>query len=349
MRVDAFDFTLPSDRIALEPVYPREQAKLLCVEPDGLYDRTIENLPNCLQPGDLLIFNNTKVIPARLMGWRDDVQIDVTLHRPLAAGQWLAFARPGKRLSPGQRVAFAEDFSANVLEKRAGGEILLQFSDMGTVLFDKIDQYGLMPLPPYIAAKRAPRAQDRQDYQTIFASRDGAVAAPTAALHFTPSLMEKIARRGIEHRFVTLHVGAGTFLPVKTEDTKDHVMHAEWGEISTAVVASVEEVRRKGGRIIAVGTTVLRLLEAACQGTGRLAPFLGDTDIFITPGHRFRVADLLLTNFHLPRSTLFMLVSAFAGLQRMQAAYAHAIERHYRFYSYGDACLLYLNPESRHD
>ncbi|HTH98707.1 MAG TPA: tRNA preQ1(34) S-adenosylmethionine ribosyltransferase-isomerase QueA [Stellaceae bacterium] len=343
MRVDDFDFDLPADRIAQRPAVPRDSARLLHIKDGAFQDRTVRDLATLLRPGDLLLFNDTKVVPARLQGVRPgeggDVAVSVTLHQPAADNLWYVFAKPGKRLKPGQRIDFAEDFSAEVLEKRESGDILLRFDCRGLDLVDALRRYGAIPLPPYIRGGIAD-AQDTADYQTMFAERDGAVAAPTAALHFTPALLDVLKARGIDWTTLTLHVGAGTFQPVKVDDTRDHVMHAEWGTISAESARRINEARRAGGRIIAVGTTSLRLVESAVENDGHVTPFTGSTDLFITPGYRFKAVDLLLTNFHLPRSTLFMLVSAFAGLDRMRAAYTHAVAAGYRFYSYGDCCLL---------
>ena len=345
MRVDAFDFELPPERIADRPAAPRDAARLLVVPADGqLQDRVLRDLPELLQPGDLLVFNDSRVIPARLHGRRrrrDAVaQVEITLHKQEAADRWAVFARPAKRLKLGDRIEFAPDFAAHVIARGPEGEVVLEFSTGGPALIAALGRYGEMPLPPYITARRAADARDREDYQTIFAAREGAVAAPTAGLHFTPELLAAIEARGVRRVAVTLHVGAGTFLPVKTEDTGDHRMHAEWGEITPEAAAAIAAARAAGGRIVAVGTTACRLLETAADADGQVAPFAGDTRLFITPGYRFRCVDRLLSNFHLPRSTLFMLVAAFAGLERMRAAYAHAIAAGYRFYSYGDACLI---------
>jgi len=342
MDVDLFDFELPERLIADRPASPRDSARLLDLTGAGVADRGVLDLPALLQPGDLLIGNNTKVIPARLDGLRGEVRIEVMLHMRAGDDAWFAFARPGKRLKTGSRIDFAADFYAEVIEKREGGEILLRFNCGGEVLFRQLEAFGRMPLPPYI--RREPdserHALDREDYQTIFAKEEGAVAAPTAGLHFTERLFQGLKERGVAFETVTLHVGAGTFLPVKVDDTEDHKMHAEWGTLSQAVVDRIHATRMAGGRIAALGTTSLRLLESAATAPGEIHPFAGETDIFITPGYPFKIVDLLLTNFHLPRSTLFMLVSAFAGLERMHAAYEHAKQAGYRFYSYGDACLL---------
>lgn len=337
MKVDLFDFDLPEERIALRPAEPRESARLLEVAPAGLGDHIIADLPSLLRPGDLLVVNDTKVIPARLRGRRGQAKIEATLHMRLDGQTWAAFARPAKRLRPGDTVQF-DGLTAEVAEKRDGGEVILRFDRGEADLIAALHAAGEMPLPPYIASKRATDEQDRSDYQTMFADREGAVAAPTAGLHLTPALIRQIEGAGAEIVRVTLHVGAGTFLPVKADDTDDHRMHAEIGEISEA---AANAINARTGRLISVGTTSLRLLESAARDDGTVRPWSGATDIFITPGKRVRTADLLLTNFHLPRSTLFMLVSAFSGLDRMQSAYAHAIAAGYRFYSYGDACLLH--------
>ena len=346
MRVELFDFHLPPERIAQHPVRPRDAARLLAVRAGGCEDRYVRDLPALLRAGDLLVFNDTRVIPARLVGRRGAAKVEVTLHQaaPAAAGDrgaiWHAFARPARRCRVGERLSFGPDLDAEVLAKGEGGEITLRFGCGPEVLPERLETCGHMPLPPYI--KRPPQgdAQDRTDYQTMFALRPGAVAAPTAALHFTPRLMAALQRRGVEHTFVTLHVGAGTFLPVKAEDTGAHRMHAEWCQVPPETAALINAARAAGRRIVAIGTTVLRTLESLADPDGLVRPTVGETRLFITPGYRFKLIDLLLTNFHLPRSTLFMLVAAFAGLDRMQAAYAHAIAQGYRFYSYGDACLL---------
>ncbi|WP_353641669.1 tRNA preQ1(34) S-adenosylmethionine ribosyltransferase-isomerase QueA [Mesorhizobium sp. WSM2239] len=354
MRVDLFDFDLPEDRIALRPAEPRDAARLLVVRPgDGVEDRKVGELPALLQPGDVMIFNDTKVIPAQLRGIRRrgeaSAQVDATLHMRVAADRWLAFVRPGKRVAPGDRIHFGHDgnscflgaLEATVVEKREGGEVLLAFDLSGPFLDEALHAVGHIPLPPYIASKRDDDERDRTDYQTIYAEEEGAVAAPTAGLHFTPELFAALDKRGIERHFVTLHVGAGTFLPVKADDTADHKMHAESGSVSAETAAAVNAARARGSRVVSVGTTSLRLLESAARDDGMLAEWSGATSIFITPGYRFRIVDVLMTNFHLPRSTLFMLVSAFSGLETMRAAYAHAVANGYRFYSYGDACLLF--------
>ena len=354
MRVDLFDFDLPEERIALRPASPRDSARLLLVEPGrGVADRIVRDLPSILREGDVLVFNDTKVLPAQLKGVRrrgDAVaQVEATLHMRTAPDRWLAFMRPGKRIAAGDRIHFGHDgnscflgqLDATVLEKGEGGEALLSFDVSGPFLDEALHGVGHIPLPPYIASKRDDDERDRQDYQTIYAREEGAVAAPTAGLHFTPELFSALDAAGVERRFVTLHVGAGTFLPVKADDPADHRMHAETGTVPASVAAALNEAKERGGRIVAVGTTSLRLLESAAGEDGKVRPWSGSTDIFITPGYRFRTADMLMTNFHLPRSTLFMLVSAFAGLETMRAAYAHAIEAGYRFYSYGDSSLLF--------
>ena len=336
MKTADFDFDLPPDRIAEHPVKPRDAARLLDVA-ERLHDRIVRDLPSLLEPGDLMVVNDTRVIPARLEGRRGEVRVEITLHKREGEREWVTFARPGKRLKPGDVIAIAEDFAAEVVAKD-GMEVRLRFSVGGAALMEALHRHGRMPLPPYI--RREADAQDAEDYQTVFASREGAVAAPTAGLHFTPELLAALDARGIRRVPVTLHVGAGTFLPVKVDDIAEHRMHSEWGEISSETAEAVNAVRAAGGRIVSVGTTALRILETAGREDGTLAPFSGDTDIFITPGYRFKIVDLLLTNFHLPRSTLFMLVCAFAGMDRMKAAYAHAIDGNYRFFSYGDASLL---------
>ena len=356
MRVDLFDFELPEERIALRPIVPRDAARLLVVDAktNSFEDRSIQELPGLLRPQDALVVNDTRVIPARLEGIRvrgDSVaQIEVTLHARENDNTWRAFARPAKRLAVGERIRFGETsdsmacllaaLDATVIAKSEGGEVTLAFDLTGPALEEAIATLGQMPLPPYIASRRATDAQDERDYQTMFARDPGAVAAPTAGLHFTPDLIAGIEARGIALQRLTLHVGAGTFLPVKVEDTRDHRMHAEWGTLSAQTAEALNATRAKGGRVVAVGTTALRLLESAADESGSIRAFSGQTSIFIEPGFRFRAVDALITNFHLPRSTLFMLVSAFAGLDLMQRAYAHAIEQKYRFYSYGDACLL---------
>lgn len=358
MRTDLFDFELPEHLIALEPASPRDSARMLVVdgevrEPSGaLQDRHIFDLPQFLKRGDVLVLNDTRVIPAALEGTRtragNVARIAFNLTKKIDGSTWRAFARPAKRLHAGDTVAFeksgapgtASSLHARVLEKLDAGEVLLEFDRGGAELDVAIAAIGDVPLPPYIALKRGTTTTDRDTYQTIYAAKDGAVAAPTAGLHFTPRLFERLEEAGVERAFVTLHVGAGTFLPVKAEDTSRHTMHSEWAEIDAQTASRLNQARARGGRIVAAGTTSMRVLESAAAPDGVVHEFRGDTDIFITPGYRFRAVDILITNFHLPRSTLFMLVSAFCGLDRMKQAYAHAITNGYRFYSYGDACLL---------
>jgi len=339
MRVDLFDFELPQDRIALRPARPRDSARLLLVKGSDISDHQVLELPQLLRPGDVLVFNDTKVIPAQLEGRRGDASIGATLHKREGPREWQAFLRNAKRARVGDKIDFGAEVSASVVEKTNDGSVLLHFhgEEPVEVLLEKA---GRMPLPPYIASRRAADAEDRSDYQTMFAREEGAVAAPTAALHFTPGLLEALDARGVGRETLTLHVGAGTFLPVKAEDTTGHKMHAEWGRIDAATADRLNAVRTSGGRLIAVGTTSLRLLESAAGDDGIMRPFEGDTAIFITPGYRFKAIDGLVTNFHLPRSTLFMLVSALMGLETMQSAYAYAIKSGYRFYSYGDSSLL---------
>ena len=347
MRVELFDFELPADRIAQRPAVPRDGARLLRVGAQGVAHAQVRDLPDLLQPGDLLVLNDTRVLPARLRGLRpggdgrQDVTVELLLLRRLADGGWTAMARPVRRLRVGDTLHFGDGaLGATVRRVPGGGQIELAFAGPEAVVHAALNALGAMPLPPYIRGGVAD-AQDRDDYQTIVATRDGAVAAPTAGLHFTDALLEKLAARGIARTTVTLHVGAGTFQPVRAEDTDEHTMATEWGEIGPAAAAAVAACRARGGRVVAVGTTALRLLETvAASNDGTVMAWSGDTSLFIVPGYRFRVADLLLTNFHLPRSTLFMLVAAFAGLETMRSAYAAAIAGGYRFYSYGDACLL---------
>lgn len=353
MKVELFDFDLPEDRIALRPATPRDSARLLVVRPgEDLADRTVVDLPLLLNPGDLMIFNDTRVIPAQLEGMRRRgdaaARVEATLHMRMAPDRWLAFMRPAKRIAAGDRISFGHDgnscllgaLEATVAERRDGGEVLLKFDLSGPVLDEALAAVGHVPLPPYIASRRPEDERDRVDYQTVYAREDGAVAAPTAGLHFTPELFAALDARGVQRRFVTLHVGAGTFLPVKAADTDQHRMHAESGVVPAATADAINETRARGGRVVAVGTTSLRLLESAVASDGKVCEWRGDTSIFITPGYRFRAVDMLMTNFHLPRSTLFMLVAAFSGLETMRGAYAHAIKAGYRFYSYGDAGLL---------
>ncbi len=354
MRAADFDFELPEDRIALEPARPRDSARLLHVRGGAFEDRIVRDLPELLRPGDLLVLNDTKVIPAQLKGVRParaggaPVAVEATLIRRLDPGRWRALARPGKRLRSGDRLQFAAAsnlclagaLDATVEAKGADGSVILAFDFAGADLDRAIETAGAPPLPPYIARRRALKPSDAGDYQTIYAREPGSVAAPTAGLHFTDELFARLAARGVERTAVTLHVGAGTFLPVAADDLRDHVMHAEWGEIRPDAAVRIDAAKRDGRRIVAVGTTSLRLIESAAQDDGAIRPFLGETAIFITPPRRVRAVDVLLTNFHLPRSTLFMLVCAFAGTETMKAAYAHAVARGYRFYSFGDACLI---------
>jgi S-adenosylmethionine:tRNA ribosyltransferase-isomerase len=338
MRVDLFDFDLPPERIALRPASPRDSARMLVVGA-SLEDRTVLDLPSLLRAGDCLVFNDTRVIPAQLEGARGDAKIGATLHKREGLRAWRAFIRNAKRLHDGDVIDFGAGVSSIASARGNDGSWLLTFAGTDPVE-SLLERAGTMPLPPYIASKRAIDARDADDYQTMFATEKGAVAAPTAALHFTPDLMTALSDNGIAHETLTLHVGAGTFLPVKADDTDDHAMHAEWGRIDAATASRLNAVRASGGRLIAVGTTSLRLIESAADADGTILPFEGDTAIFITPGYRFKAINGLMTNFHLPKSTLFMLVSALMGLERMQTAYAHAITNGYRFYSYGDASLL---------
>ena len=361
MRTADFDFDLPEDRIALHPAVPRDAARLLVVRPGGqslLEDRVVGDLPGLLRPDDVLVFNDTRVIPAALKGVRvrgpHETPVAFNLTKRVDESRWRAFAQPARRLKVGDLIRFGAEtdgrvcllgtLDATVAAKHDNGEVELAFSFHSAFLDEAIEALGRMPLPPYIASRRPPGPEDRESYQTMFAKREGAVAAPTAALHFTPPLVERLKASGISTELVTLHVGAGTFLPVKVDNTDDHRMHVEWGEVTQETAERLMSARRAGRRIVAVGTTALRLLESAVDADGTIRPFLGDTGIFITPGYRFRAVDVLMTNFHLPRSTLFMLVSAFSGLDTMKAAYAHAIAHQYRFYSYGDACLLHPAP-----
>ncbi|MEE8534411.1 MAG: tRNA preQ1(34) S-adenosylmethionine ribosyltransferase-isomerase QueA [Kiloniellales bacterium] len=340
---------MPRAAIAQHPVSPRDAARLLSVD-KSLEDRNLRDLPGLLRPGDLLVVNDTRVIPARLFGRRGEAKVEVTLTAPEAVepgagARWRALARPAKRLKPGDRIDFGAGLAARVAAKGARGEITLDFDLAGAAFSAALERAGVPPLPPYIKREAGGAARDRDDYQTIFAARAGAVAAPTAGLHFTEELLAALDKRGVGRATVTLHVGAGTFLPVTAEDPRDHRMHAEWGEITESAAAAVNTARAAGGRVIAVGSTALRLLETAARDDGRLDAFSGETDIFILPGARFKAVDMMLTNFHLPRSTLFMLVCAFAGTARMKRAYDHAISQGYRFFSYGDACLLHLDRE----
>jgi S-adenosylmethionine:tRNA ribosyltransferase-isomerase len=349
MKVDLFDFELPDRCIAQSPAEPRDSAKLLLVPGSGAFaDQRVSDLPDLLQPQDLLVVNDTKVLPTRLLGQRGTAGIEVTLIKERASDLWDAFARPGKKLKLQDQIVFNDSLTAVVQDKRPDGQITLRFNCQGAALREALWQSGTMPLPPYIKRSRTPDrdtdAKDRDRYQTLFAEREGAVAAPTASLHFTPTLLQRLDAKGIPIVRLTLHVGAGTFLPVKVEDTDDHPMHSEWAQLSPEAASRLNAHKASGGRIVAVGTTPMRTLESAAAPDGTLAAFEGETDIFITPGYRFRAVDRLMTNFHLPRSTLFMLVSAFSGLDRMQAAYAHAISNGYRFYSYGDSSLLDCVP-----
>jgi S-adenosylmethionine:tRNA ribosyltransferase-isomerase len=355
MRTDLFDFDLPPDRIALRPASPRDAARLLVVRPGALpelADHVVRDLADLLRPGDQLVVNDTKVIPAKLTGRRlgrgPEPKIEANLIKRLDGSRWQALVKPAKKLAVGDVVRFGDEgkvcflgqLDATVAAKGEQGEVTFAFAFHGAVLDQAIAERGVMPLPPYIAGRRPADERDVSDYQTMFAREEGAVAAPTAALHFTPDLTARLTGRGIDIHTVTLHVGAGTFLPVKTDDTAAHRMHAEWGMVGAETAAALSAARRRGARIVAVGTTALRVLESAVDPEGVIAPFCGETSIFITPGWRFRAVDVLMTNFHLPRSTLFMLVAAFSGLDTMKRAYAHALANGYRFYSYGDACLL---------
>ena len=354
MRVELFDFHLPTKQIAQTPAEPRDSARLLHVGETNR-DLRIRNLPNILGPGDVLVVNNTKVLPCQLIGQRyktsksdqssTPARVKVTLHKQVYENTWHAFARPARKLRPGDIINFAPDYQATVSEKLLGGEVVLQFDYTEKNMLKGLEENGFMPLPPYIKRNAENRITHRTSYQTVFASQPGAAAAPTAGLHFTPTLIKKLSENGVEIVQVTLHVGAGTFVPIKVEDTRDHLMYTEWADLSQSTSDAVNRAHSMGKRVIAVGSTSLRLLESASGKDGKVEPFCGDTNLFIVPGYQFKVVDLLLTNFHLPRSTLFMLVSAFAGLGRMQAAYAHAIKTGYRFFSYGDACLLEPNHE----
>ena len=340
MKVDLFDFDLPPELIALRPAVPRDASRLLVARGDtGIEDRVFTDLPAQLQPGDVLVFNDTKVIPAQLEGRRGDARVGATLHKRVDLRRWQAFLRNAKRVKPGHLIDFGQRVTATAEEKLTDGSFVLAFAGEEPVEL-LLERAGTLPLPPYIAGKRPTDERDTADYQTMFAAKEGAVAAPTAALHFTDRSMAALADAGIGHETLTLHVGAGTFLPVKADDTADHVMHSEWGTIDAATAERLNAARARGGRIIAVGTTSLRLLESAATEEGLVQAFSGDTDIFITPGYRFRAVDGLVTNFHLPRSTLMMLVSALMGQERIRGVYAHAIEEGYRFYSYGDSSLL---------
>jgi S-adenosylmethionine:tRNA ribosyltransferase-isomerase len=341
MRLTDFDFELPRELIADRPAEPRDAARLLLVPATGEFaDRHIGDLPELLRPGDLLVCNDTKVIPVRLVGTRGQATIEVTLAHDLGGGNWQAYAKGARRLHIGDHIVFGADFAAGVIAKEPDGSLTLRFALEGQAFVAALARYGAMPLPPYIKRPRGGDPHDREHYQTMFARAPGAVAAPTAGLHFTQGLVDRIAARGIEWATLTLHVGPGTFLPVKTDDPRDHKMHGEWGIISAETPEQIRATRARGGRIVAIGTTSLRLLESAAAETGQVIPFAGETRLFILPGYHFKAIDLLLTNFHLPRSTLFMLVAALAGLDRMKAVYAHAVAARYRFFSYGDACLI---------
>jgi S-adenosylmethionine:tRNA ribosyltransferase-isomerase len=350
MRIDDFDFDLPPDLIALRPVAPRDSARLFVVRGDGSHEhRTVRDLPGLLRAGDVVVMNDTRVVPARLTGLRlpraegQGAAIEITLYKRVSDSSFRAFARPAKRLKPGDRIRVGETLDG-VIATRDAGDVEIVFDKSGSALDAAIAVEGDMPLPPYIASRRPPDSRDRTDYQTVYAETAGSIAAPTAGFHFTPELLARLTQQGIARQTVTLHVGAGTFLPVTASDTADHRMHAEWANLSTETARALNECRTKGGRIVAVGTTAARTLETAADDAGMVRAFQGETALFITPGYRFKAVDVLLTNFHLPRSTLFMLVSAFAGIGTMRAAYAAAIAARYRFYSYGDACLLF-NPK----
>ncbi|MDE1901336.1 MAG: tRNA preQ1(34) S-adenosylmethionine ribosyltransferase-isomerase QueA [Alphaproteobacteria bacterium] len=340
MKTSDFDFDLPQDLIAQQAAEPRDAARLLRVTPAATAHHHVRDLPDLLRAGDVLVMNDTRVIPARLYGWRGAVKVEILLHKKQGLSSWLAFARPGKRLRVGDTVIFGNDFAAEIVEKHEGGEILLRFNVEDTAVVPFLHRYGEPPLPPYIKRDAGTARSDVSRYQTIYAARDGAVAAPTAGLHFTPDLLQRLSAKGVERVTVTLHVGAGTFLPVKVDNIADHVMHSEYGEISPEAAGAINKAKREGRRIIAVGTTSLRVIESAADENGVVYPFAAETAIFITPGYKFRAIDALMTNFHLPQSTLFMLVSAFMGLDRMRAVYACAIKEKYRFYSYGDTSLL---------
>ncbi len=339
MRTELFDFDLPKELIAKRPAEPRDSARMLVVAGDDLADRTVRDLPECFAPGDLLVANDTRVLPGLLTGKVGETSVEVTLHRQSVPGKWRAFCRPLRKLRIGDEIHLAEGLVARVVEM-PGDDALLDFGLDDAELAMALERVGAMPLPPYIRKLRDPDEKDKRDYQTIFAHDDGAVAAPTAGLHFTPELLTRLEESGTGICKVTLHVGAGTFLPVRADDVREHTMHPEWGEVSEESAMQIRETKARGGRVVAVGTTVLRLLESALNGRGEVCPFRGETRLFILPGHVFRSVDFLLTNFHFPRSTLFMLVAAFSGLRRMQEAYAHAVQERYRFYSYGDATLL---------
>jgi S-adenosylmethionine:tRNA ribosyltransferase-isomerase len=343
LRAEDFDFALPEPLIAQSPARPRDSARLLAVGPDGTRDMGVTDLPDLLAPGDLMVVNDTRVIPARLHARRGEARVEIMLNRAEAGGTWHALVRGAKKLRPGDVLAIegAPELAPRVVERQDGGAVLLDFGPDQALLAAALERAGEVPLPPYIARPNGPTESDRDDYTHLFARQPGAVAAPTASLHFTPALMDALAARGVAQAEVTLHVGAGTFLPIRAENPREHKLHAEWGEVTEAAATAINATRARGGRIVAIGTTALRLLESAVDENGVVHPFRGLTDIFLLPGHRFRSADVLLTNFHLPKSSLFMLVSAFAGTARMREAYDHAIAQGYRFYSYGDASLLF--------
>lgn len=343
MRTDCFDFILPAELIAQAPISPRDASRLLEILPSCDKDRAVLDLPTLLQPGDLLVLNDTRVIPTRLRAKRGNANIEITLHKPISDASWYAFARPGRRLKVDDTIEITEGFSAKLLEKREGGEIVLKLMAAQGTVIENIYECGELPLPPYIERNNGNVADDDSDYQTIYAKNAGAVAAPTAGLHFTERLFGALKEREIATAFVTLHVGAGTFLPIKTDEIEEHRMHSEFGVLSETTASAINEAKARGGRIVAVGSTSLRTIESAAQENGQVAAFEGETDLFISPGYKFKAVDLFLTNFHLPRSTLFVLVSAFCGTERMKRAYEHAIQQRYRFYSYGDCCLLHRN------
>ena len=345
MRVDQFDFELPKELIALRPATSRDGARLLVVDGPHLKHKMVSELPDFINSGDLMIFNDTRVIPARLFGKRREAKIEITLHMNMADGVWKAFAKPAKKLKPGDIIDFGSGLDANVNDKGDAGEITVKFNKSGVALQSALSEVGIMPLPPYIASQRPVDERDQSDYQTIYSKNDGAVAAPTAGLHFTENLQNQLSNQGVSFGYVTLHVGAGTFLPVKVDDTKDHKMHSEFGIIDAPTAALINETRERGNKVVAVGTTSLRLLEAATDEEGVTHPYSDATDIFITPGYKFRAVDVLMTNFHLPKSTLYMLVSAFAGFDNMRNAYHKAIEEGYRFYSYGDSSVLFREDQ----
>lgn len=340
MKVDLFDFDLPRELIAARPAVPRDSSRLLEIGAEGFRDRRFSDLAQLLTPGDILVFNDTRVIPARLTGRRGEVKVEATLHKAHDEFCWDAYAKPARKLKVGDRLIFGEDFEAEVTAKGEGGEVSLRFSTHGVTMAEALRRHGVAPLPPYIPRQEGPDLCDGRDYQTVYARHDGAVAAPTAGLHFTPEILRQLTMQGIGAAYLTLHVGAGTFIPVKVADTDDHRMHAETGCLDEAAAEAINGARAAGGRVIAVGTTSLRLLETAAGGDGRLRPFRGETSLFITPGYGFKAVDALITNFHTPRSTLFMLVCALAGTGRMKRAYDHAKAAGYRFYSYGDSCFI---------